>query len=230
MQFKQHNGKTSHLRGNPIWKITMCLVIGGLYAQSVAAHPHYWISLKADMILDEQGRLSKIRQQWAFDVYFSMMTVKDVVNEHGDKQTGLRKIADQIIDNLSKFHYFSTLTVDGAEVILPQPSSYQLNENTQLEQPILELEILFDMASPVIIQDKNVVWSVFDPTYYIAMNYSTAANVSIQGDNADQCELQLDLPDLSRELMEYAQSLDRSQKDINGLGIKFAEKIRINCS
>ena len=96
MQFKQHNGKTSHLRGNPIWKITMCLVIGGLYAQSVAAHPHYWISLKADMILDEQGRLSKIRQQWAFDVYFSMMTVKDVVNEHGDKQTGLRKIADQI--------------------------------------------------------------------------------------------------------------------------------------
>ncbi len=115
----------------------MCLLATGLYAQSVAAHPHYWIDLKTDMILDEQGRLAAIRQHWAFDLFFSMMTVADVVNEHGDKQVGLKKMGSQMISNLAKQQYFSVLTIDGTEVVLPRPSQFQLTENTQPEQPIL---------------------------------------------------------------------------------------------
>ena len=208
----------------------MCLLATGLYAQSVAAHPHYWIDLKTDMILDEQGRLAAIRQHWAFDLFFSMMTVADVVNEHGDKQVGLKKMGSQMISNLAKQQYFSVLTIDGTEVVLPRPSQFQLTENTQPEQPILELDMRFDMTSPLVIKDKDLVWSVFDPTYYIAMNYSKAENIAIQGGKGAQCKLDLDAPNPSSELTEYAQSLDRTQKDTDGLGIQFAEKIRINCS
>ncbi len=219
----------SHLRRGLIWKIALCLLFCGLYSQSGTAHPHYWINLKTDMILDEGGRLAAIRQHWAFDVYFSMMTVADIVNEHGDKEIGLTKMADQMMDNLAKHQYFSTLIVDGADVVLARPSAYQLTENTQQEPSILELEMRFDISPPVAIQDKSVVWSVFDPTYYIAMNYSKVENLSIKGAKDAQCKLDLDLPSPSSELTEYAQSLDRSQKETDGLGINFAEKIRINC-
>ena len=211
------------------WKIIICLLIGGLYTQSVTAHPHYWINLKADMILDDQGRLTAIRQHWAFDVYFSKMTVADVVNEHGNKAIGLRKMADQMIGNLASYQYFSVLKIDGKEIVLPRPSSYQLSENTQQESSVLELEMHFDMTKAMTIKDKRLVWSVFDPTYYIAMNYSEIDNISMKGESAAQCKLSLDVPSPSSELVEYAQQLDRSQKDTDGLGINFAEKIRINC-
>ncbi len=221
--------EVNNLRGSRIWKATMCLLISGFYTQAVVAHPHYWINLKADMILDEQGRLAAIAQHWAFDVYFSKMTVADVVKEHGDKETGLDKMSDQMIGNLAKYQYFSVLTVDGSEVSLPRPTSYNLSENTQQEPSILELEMRFDISPPAAIRDKSVVWSVFDPTYYIAMNYSKVENLSIKGAKDAQCKLDLDLPSPSSELTEYAQSLDRSQKETDGLGINFAEKIRINC-
>ena len=215
--------------GRLIWKVTMCLFISGLYVQSVSAHPHYWIKLKADMILDEQGRLTAIEQHWAFDVFFSMMTVADVVKEHGDKATGLSKMGDQMINNLAGHQFFSVLTIDGSEVALPKPSVYQLTENTQQEQPILELEMRFDMTPPLAIKDKSLVWSVFDPTYYIAMNYATVDNVIIREEQGAQCQSNLDVPSPSSELIEYAQQLDRTMKDTDGLGINFAEKVRINC-
>lgn len=211
------------------WKIWICLLIGGLWAQPVAAHPHSWIDMKADMILDERGRLIAIRQHWSFDTYFSMVTLADVINEHGDKQTGLVKMADQMIGNLTRYRYFSVLAIDGSEIELPRPSWYQLTENTRQDQPMLELEMLFDITRPVVIRDKNLTWSVFDPTYYIAMNYWKAENVSIQGETGARCQLNLDSPNPSFELIEYAQSLDRTRKDTDGLGINFAEKVRIVC-
>ncbi len=219
-----------NLKRGLIWKISMCLLISGLYAQSVAAHPHSWIDMKADMILDEQGRLTAIRQYWAFDTYFSTVSLADALSEHGDKETGLRKMADQFIHNLADFQYFSELTIDGSEIELPRPSAYQLIENAQQEPSILELQMRFDLTQPLVIKEKNLVWSVFDPTYYIAMNYSKVENISIQGEQGAQCQSDLDLPSPSFELIEYAQNLDRTRKDTDGLGVNFAEKIRIDCS
>lgn len=209
--------------------LSICLLVGGLWVQSVAAHPHSWIDMKADMILDEQGQLIAIRQHWSFDTYFSMVTLADAINEHGDKETGLKKMADQMIANLTRLRFFSVLTVDGNEIELPRPSSYQLAENTHKEPTVLELEMRFDITQSMDIQDKSLTWSVFDPTYYIAMNYWTVENVSIEGGPGAQCQLNLDSPNPSFELIEYAQSLDRTRKDTDGLGINFAEKVRIDC-
>lgn len=219
-----------NLKRGLIRKISMCLLICGLYAQSVAAHPHSWIDMKADMILDEQGRLTAIRQHWVFDTYFSTVTLADAINEHGDKETGLVKMADQMIHNLTRLRYFSVLTIDGTEIELPRPSSYRLTENTLKEPSILELEMHFEISQPTVIRDKNLTWSVFDPTYYIAMNYWTVENVSIKGNPGAHCQLNLDSPKPSFEMIEYAQSLDRTRKDTDGLGVNFAETIRIDCS
>ncbi len=229
-KYSRSNAKEmDNLRRGLIWMASMCLLISGLCAQSVAAHPHSWIDMKADMILDEQGQLIAIRQHWVFDTYFSMVTLADAINEHGDKETGLSKMADQMIRNLTRYRYFSVLTIDGTEIELPRPSSYELTENTRKEQPILELEMRFDINRPAVIRNKNLIWSVFDPTYYIAMNYWTAENVSIKGESGAQCQLNLDSPSPSFELIEYAQNLDRTRKDTDGLGVNFAEKIQITC-
>ena len=212
------------------WKISIFLLICGLSVQTAAAHPHSWIDMKADMILDEQGRLTAIRQFWYFDTYFSTTTLADAINEHGDKEAGLKQMADQFIHNLASFQYFSKLTIDSSDIALPPPSSYQLTENTRQEQSVLVLEMRFDITPAPLIKDKILVWSVFDPTYYIAMNYSLIENVSIQGTTGAQCQSNLTVPEPSFEFIEYAQSLDRTQKDTDGLGAIFAEKIQINCS
>lgn len=208
----------------------MCLLICLCYAQRVSAHPHTWVDMKAEIVLDEEGRLAAITQYWAFDTYFSTVTLSDVVTEYGDKEIGLTKKADQIIRNLAEYQYFSSLTIDGSEIELLRPSAYQLTESDYQDTSILELEMRIDMNRPLVIKDKILAWSVFDPTYYIAMNYSDVENISIQGEKSAQCQMSLDLPKPSLDLVDYAQNLDRSRKDTDGLGVNFAEKLLINCT
>ncbi len=197
--------------------------------QSASAHPHSWIDMKASLLLDEQGHLIAITQRWSFDVYFSMVTIADAEKEYADKQTGLTKTAETIINNLGEYEYFSELNIDGIELKLPRPSSFRLTEVNTGDEPILELEMRFEIPDPPRVNNKTLAWSVFDPTYYIAMNYSQVNNVSVVGKDASQCQLALDLPQPSFELIEYAQNLDRSRRDTDGLGIHFAETIRMKC-
>ena len=67
----------------PFW---LMLLLALFWSSHIAAHPHSWINLKTDFILDDQGRLSGITQHWEFDAYYSMMTYADIMNEHGDEQ------------------------------------------------------------------------------------------------------------------------------------------------
>jgi ABC-type uncharacterized transport system substrate-binding protein len=61
------------------------------------------------------------------------------------------------------------------------------------------------------------------------MAHTTESNINIIGGNATECSKTLELPELSDDLINYAQSLDQTQKDTDGLGADFAETVLIRC-
>jgi ABC-type uncharacterized transport system substrate-binding protein len=61
------------------------------------------------------------------------------------------------------------------------------------------------------------------------MNHATENNIEIIGGNGTECAKTLELPEPPNYLLDYAQSLDRSQKDTDDLGADFAETAFINC-
>ena len=195
----------------------------------VHAHPHNWIFLNSSFVLDDEARLVRVKQRWEFDIYYSMMTLADIMNEHGSEDIGLPKTASQMIKNLAGFDYFSSLSVNGVDIALNMPENYSLITKQKEGKVVLELEMSFDLESAVNIKNKALAWQVFDPTYYIAMNHTTENNIEIIGGNAMKCAKTFEFPETSDELIDYAQSLDRSQKDTADLGASFAETAFINC-
>lgn len=200
-----------------------------LGASVVHAHPHNWIVLNSSFVLDDDARLVQVKQRWEFDAYFSTITLADVLNEHGSEEIGLSKAASDIIKNLAGFNYFSKLSVDGAETPLVKPVNYAFITKKKEGQIILELEMTFDLENALHIQNKSLAWQVYDPTYFIAMNHATENNIEIIGGNGTECAKTLELPEPPNYLVDYAQSLDRSQKDADDLGADFAETAFINC-
>lgn len=199
------------------------------FAQHSSAHPHSWVNLKSEFTLDEQGRLTSLTQHWEFDVYYSMMTIADMMNEHGDKQEGLALLSKSMTKSLKAYHYFSELKVNNTLIKLPSPSASQLITTVSGGQEILTLSMHFEFRSPKRIENKPVLFRVFDPTYYIDMRHYTASKVIIHTQNAAECSTTVALPEVSDELVEYANSLDKAQKNTEGLGNSFAEQVKVNC-
>jgi ABC-type uncharacterized transport system substrate-binding protein len=193
------------------------------------AHPHSWVDLKSEFTLDEQGRLTSLTQHWEFDVYYSMMTIADMMNDHGDKQKGLVLLSKMMTKSLKKYHYFSELKINNTLVKLPPPSNSQLTTKLSEGQEKLKLSMHFEFQHPKTIENKPISFRVFDPTYYIDMRHYKASQVIIHSQNATECSTTVALPEASDELVEYANSLDKTQKDTQGLGNSFAEQVLIHC-
>lgn len=162
-------------------------------------------------------------------MYYSLMTHADLLNEFGDEEKGLLETAKRMVGNLKDFNYFSKLKFNGSTIDLGTPDQYQLNIRQQDGELVLELEMTFDIDANTSIEDKTLAWQVYDPTYYIAMNHETAANIEIVGGNATECTKSLEFAEPTDEQIEYAASLDRTQRDTAGLGEIFAETALIRC-
>lgn len=198
-------------------------------APMLIAHPHNWIALNSVFVLDDDSRLVSLTQRWEFDVYYSMMTMADVLNEYPSEEIGLPATASDMVRNLKAYDYFSSLTLDGEKVSLSAPGSFALRNKQKEGQLVLELEMTFEFEPGLAVESKALALQIYDPTYFIAMNHASVENIQIEGGDAVECAVKLEFPEPSDELIDYAQSLDRNQKDTDGLGASFAETATIFC-
>lgn len=206
------------------------LIVTALSIGSLNAHPHNWVDLKSSFVLDDQGNLVQIKQRWQFDTFYSLITLADIVNQYGSEEMGLPLMAEVMVQNLSGFHYFSSLTMDDSKLSIGTPQQYTLTKKSKDDQVALELEMVFNLTSPVTLKGHSIQWQVFDPTYYVAMNHSTENEIEIDGQTNTVCTKELKIPKPSEDLIKYAQSLDKDMKASDGLGAKFAERTIIQCS
>jgi len=206
--------------------LTLLLVIIPLY---VNAHPHNWIRLKTEFTLDENGQLIEVLQHWTFDIYYSAINLADISNEYESQQEGLNKLAQDMVNNLQGFDFFSELKVANQRVHLAKPSDYSLTTVLEDGQQKLLLGMRFTLDGSSPIDSQTLSWRVFDPTYYIDMRHQTASKILIHKNNNTECSTNIESPTPSAEIIDYAANLDRSMKDTQGLGSYFAEKIHIHC-
>ncbi len=199
------------------------------WSSYLSAHPHSWINLKTEFILDDQGRLSGLTQHWEFDVYYSMMTYADMMNEYGDEQKGLVKLGKGMVNSLKNYAYFSNLELNGRLIQLGKPYDQALRISYPKGQQTLALSMHFKLSKAQVIENKTLSLRVFDPSYYIDMRHYTDSQVIIHTKNATECSSSVTLPAPSDELVEYAASLDKTQKSTTDLGDKFAETVSIFC-
>lgn len=195
------------------------------------AHPHNWVTMRSEFKLNERDELVSIKQVWRFDYFFSAMLIAETVNEWRQPlHKALELEARRMVKNLASYRYFSVLSIDERDIPLPAPNHYALQVVSAEEQQLLELRMDFNLEQRPNLTGAVISWSVYDPTYYIAYSHEHAGNVTIRHASAIQCDKQLKLPKLTEELIMYAFSLDQTQRDTDGLGLAFAEKIVIKCN
>lgn len=198
---------------------------------TVAAHPHSWIQLTTDFVIDEDETLVEIRQRWIFDEFYSALSLADIDKQFSsDRNLGLKLFGDNVISNLTNYNFFSKLVVNQQAVSIPVPEKYafsaiEVKENVD----VLVLEMIHVFPEPIAVDQHPVEWQVYDPTYYVSMMHNELPYVRLVNASSLECEPELTLPDPAQDTIEFARSLDITQTETDGLGKYFAETITLEC-
>lgn len=169
----------------------MCLIL----TRPTLAHPHMWVEGKVQVLFDAQGQVIGVTQTWMFDEMFSSYA-KQGLPEGTDKrppQADLDQIGTSWIEALADpmSHYFTNITHGNREVPTGPAQRVRVDWNTDTEQMSLSFELPF--LTPVTPDDRPLVVSVSDPTFYVAYSFESPDAIELLA-APERCQASYEMP------------------------------------
>lgn len=217
-------------RGAPaVTRSLVCalLFLGALacFAQPVAAHPHAWIDLRSTVLLDENGHVIAIEQEWLFDDFYTLFVTEHIESAGESPKAALNELAKSNLGSLSAYDYFTEVEVDGSRISLGTVTEYE----SELRNGRLWLRFVLPLAEPLDAVARDFSFAVFDPTYYVEVLHLEGEVISFRGPGGNACSGMIVPPTPTVEMVMLAQALDRGAKPDNTLGSVFAERVEVAC-
>lgn len=203
---------------------TYSLLLGLFISCGVLAHPHAFIDMQTTPII-ENNQLTGLSMKWTLDEPSSSAVIYDM--KQAKTKNEQQKLIDDVMGNVVSEHYFSYLYDNQHNKIKysPHPQNYGVKIQG------LQLQYYFDvpLAHPQNLEKNIFSLQTYDPTYYVAMAYTSKSAVDFSA-LPKNCQGKLIEPNVDEKIQAYASSLDKSQKnEDDSLGVMFAQKIIIQC-
>lgn len=202
---------------------------------AAVAHPHVWIDLKTEVIMDDQGRITGLRLDWTMDELYSTYVIEDMkLIPDVDEAKELAAMARVTQENLGEYNYFVRVKL-GDEV---QNFSVIDDMRAEVRDDLVWMGFTIGFDQPIDLSAGKLRYAVYDPTYYIEITYP--ADVDIKnlgatpisfsgGPQPDACQATVTRAEPTFETIALAASLDREDVAPVDLGDLFAEWVGIDC-
>lgn len=212
------------------------LVLGvvGMLASALSsaalAHPHGWIDLSVEVITDADGNATALHQTWRMDPFYSLVVLEELSQgEEANVDEGLDQLGHEIRANLAVQHYFTEVRLNGERQALGEVTDYTvLTRNGRLH-----FMFRLPLAQPQPLEESELTYQVFDPTYYLEVVHEAEDNIvrddalTLRGER--DCALSVERADPDPELIMRAAMLDQDEQGEPGLGRHFAETGVVVC-
>ncbi|ASY64325.1 ABC-type uncharacterized transport system, periplasmic component [Sinorhizobium sojae CCBAU 05684] len=194
-----------------------------------AAHPHIFAEARLEVVSDDQGAISELRNVWRFDELFSASVVLDFdknANATLDPEE-LQEIGQTVLESLAEYNYYTTILDNGKSVKVNRPDSIAVDYKDN--QLLMMFAVKPAEAMPL---KGKLSFGVYDPTMYTAMDFPTDEDLTVVGDKIEACTHQVVRPDADEVLAENKDTLtDAFWNDPTGTDMSklFATRIEITC-
>lgn len=177
-----------------ILPLVAALLAGFAMLAPAAAHPHVWVDLKTEAHVDEEGRLAAVTVTWIFDEFYSAFALDGLEKPGGDyKPEDLAALTEVNMSNLAEFQYFTEVTQGGEAAAFGEPHDARSAWNEDSGR--LTLTFTLPIAEPrAATADAPAKYRVYDPSYYISIDYTEKDPLRIAGAAADRCEASIETP------------------------------------
>src|SRR5471030_913697 len=207
--------------------LTPSLLTGALlWPLAGIAHPHSFIDMQTTLVT-QQKQLTGLKMVWTMDEITSADLLYDAQKAKTDSEIW-KKLAAEVMARVLSQHYFTDFYRDGKPIkYLDLPSEYKLSR--QGDQAVLEF--IMPLAEPQPLNGKPMIFSTFDPSYFVDMTYKDQSALHLPPELAQSCSVILFTPKPDASLQSYALSLDKADAPPEDmvLGQQFAQKVTLQC-
>jgi ABC-type uncharacterized transport system substrate-binding protein len=198
-----------------------------VFAPMAAAHPHVWVTARAQAVFNAKGEITAIRHTWTFDEMYSAF-VTEGQGKDGQLMTReeLAPLAKSNVESLAEFDYFTFAKATGQNVEFSAPEDYSLEE-LQDKRVVLRFTLPLKMPASAA---KAFSFQVYDPTYFVAFEMEIENPVSMAGAQKG-CSVSV----LGAKPLPEADTKKLSESFFSGLspgtdfGIKLASRVIVAC-
>jgi ABC-type uncharacterized transport system substrate-binding protein len=219
--------RTDTMKTKLIQYIILSLVLISMPGSS-SAHPHAWISMKTFFSFNTKGEITAMREHWLFDKMYTAFALQDFDPNHNGKldKDELMQLAQENLNGLKEFHYFTVLeTEDGKPILFGERTSM----DSYLEKGQIAIDFTLPLQQPLDMTAHHLVYRIYDPTYYIDMGHYEKEPVTFETAVPKKCAFAIARPSVDINLLTAAAALDKQATAPKDFGYSFAEKVTITC-
>ena len=222
-------------RGLPARQLLPTLLLGAVacigFASSSVAHPHVWATVRSEIILDENQRITGIRHAWTFDEFYTAMALEglDTDSDGVYSKEELKPLAEVNVNSLKEFDFFTFVHLGKADDPLPlkPPVDYWVD----FDKSVLTLHFTLPMQTPLEVSGKDVQVEVYDPSFFVAFGFAKDQPVKIAGKTVDGCSATIKAQDPDSEDTKAISEAFFSQLGPNSnFGSQFAQTAIVKCA
>ncbi|MFN4142708.1 DUF1007 family protein [Aestuariivirga sp.] len=204
----------------------------GLAAPAAMAHPHVWIEMRSDVVFNEQGQVSALNLMWTFDDAYAQMAL-DGLDTNGDgvySQSELDPLTRENIASLKDYEFFTVLRFNGQKQPIGEVTEFgQIWSNDKLQ-----LHFQVPLKTPVDPTKGEFVAKVYDPDFFIAIDYVKDDPVTVIGAMPKSCQLVVKPVPTDAEVEQTRAMLstkgpDWKPENDEDFGALFAQPVTIQC-
>lgn len=156
-----------HRRFSAAW-VAAAAALLVLPVRPALAHPHVFITARAEIVFNEAGSVAAIRHIWQFDEAFSAYAMQglDANNDGVITATELQPLAQINVESLNEYGFFTWLDIGGIPIAFEFPSEYWLD----VYDSRLTLFYTLPLTTPAPTTGE-IVLEVTDPEYFVAFTF-----------------------------------------------------------
>jgi ABC-type uncharacterized transport system substrate-binding protein len=198
-----------------------------------AAHPHVMINMTAGVQFTDDGRILGVGTEWIFDPEYSAMAIEGLDTDKDGKYSAaeLKPLATENMQALKDYSYFIYAYANGQKVKWKDVTRYEQHLG---DDGRLRLYFVTEAPEPLDPQKAGFLFRVYDPSFFIAMEFLGDKPVEMLGKPPAGCQVKVENPpDLNEtadtKAMLATKGPEWQPDSEEDFGIMFAQPVSVAC-